>query len=168
MALYKYPLGFHAAMSGCTLPWLSVARAITVYSPARGGFQAWLHVRQAYRACSFPNSAGRQLAPASVDTSTFRISASPAQATPCICTTRPRTVAPSFGVATTDFTFSAVTGCVSSGLTEPPGATGWLGNRYPGFMKLPSTSFSSTLISVSHLHDAAPIQPGTRARAGNP
>src|SRR5206468_1712595 len=35
-------------------------------------------------------------------------------------------------------------------------------------MKLPSNSLSNTLISVSHLHDAAPIHPGTKARAGNP
>src|SRR5258708_1636861 len=35
-------------------------------------------------------------------------------------------------------------------------------------MKLPENSVSSTLISVSHLMEAAPTQPGTRARAGNP
>ena len=35
-------------------------------------------------------------------------------------------------------------------------------------MKLPSNSFSRTLISVSHLQEAAPIQPGVRARAGKP
>src|SRR5216683_381510 len=35
-------------------------------------------------------------------------------------------------------------------------------------MKLPSNSASRTLISVSHLQEAAPTHPGTSARAGNP
>src|ERR1700740_1961672 len=79
-----------------------------------------------------------------------------------------RRVEPSDGLEISDLTLSVVVGCVSSGFTGSPGFTGWFGMREPGLMKLPSNSFSRTLISVSHLQEAAPIQPGVSARAGKP
>src|SRR5690242_1721646 len=100
--------------------------------------------------------------------STLVTSASPAHATPCTRTVRELTIAPSVGQAIKDFTVRAVTGCEFSAVNASPGFMVSFGSRYPGFMKLPSNGLSRTLISVSHLQDAAPTQPGTRARAGYP
>ena len=91
--------------------------------------------------------------------------ASPAQAAPRIVTSRDDEEL-SVGCAITDFTPRVVIEWVFSGFTSPPGTMISFGMRYPGFMKLPSYSLSETWISVSHLQEAAPIHPGTKARAG--
>src|SRR5205823_14949371 len=89
--------------------------------------------------------------PASVETSTRAMSASPAHAKPRNWIEDPMgTVAPSSGLVKMDFTFNAVYGTVSFGSTIVPGATGRFGIRYAVCMKKPLASASETRILVIH------------------
>src|ERR1700693_3639239 len=68
---HKYPPGFQTPSSGCTFPFVSVARIATWYRPAALGVQLSDQVRKEYAPASGPNWASVQFAPLSKETSTF-------------------------------------------------------------------------------------------------
>src|SRR5580692_11737185 len=68
---HKYPPAFQTPSSGCTFPFVSVARTATWYRPAALGVQLRYQIRKEYIPASVPNWASVQFAPLSEDTSTF-------------------------------------------------------------------------------------------------
>jgi len=108
-----------------------------------------------------------RLRPSRSKTSTFAISASPAQASPEPAWPEIFTLAPYPGLLSRDFTFKlSLVGVLHSHSLAR--LSGRFRIRYPGHHEIAIKFFVSTLISVSHLQEAATIHPGTSARAGNP
>src|ERR1019366_505376 len=79
---HKYPPGFQTPSSGCTFPFVSVARTANWYRPAVLGVQLSHQVRKEYAPASGPNWTSLQFAPLSVETSTFFMPPYPLKAVP--------------------------------------------------------------------------------------